>query len=251
MKKFAFVPMVALAFAACADNPMEPSMSNAATFEMTYTSTVWQAGNGSAFHGYNAPTLSYDGDLQCAAWSDNRVFENYSPDHYSYEFLRWDGDGWVEEAKVNNADRTAVCVSEALPAGSYRLVGMAKDGKGQETTTHHTHAREFVIGGTGYAFAAVGGNCSTGTAPNANASTWNLTIQLYFDGALVTDGRNVFASGDLMNYSSANHEYHINAKDSAGGGPVVWSFAVGEGEVFSSFTCTAPAPKGGQGGGRR
>jgi hypothetical protein len=250
MKKFAFVPMVALAFAACADNPMEPSMSNAATFEMTYTSTVWQAGNGSAFHGYNAPLLTNLGATPCAAWNDDR--EPETADHFSFEFEKFDGDGWVEAVKLNNADGSRICVTEPLEEGTYRAIAMAKDGKGQETTTHHTNATaEFVVGGAGYSFVAVGGNCQTTVAPNVNANTWNLTIQLYLGGVLVEDGRDVFASGDLMNYSSANHEYHINAKDSAGGGPVVWSFAVGEGEVFSSFTCTAPAPKGGQGGGRR
>jgi len=252
MKKFAFVPMVALAFtAACADDPMGPSAVDAASFGMSYEGDTWQAGNGSAFHGYNAPRLSNLGATPCAAWNDNR--EPATADHYSFEFQRFDGEGWVEAVKLNNADGSVICVGEPLEDGTYRAVAMAKDGKGQTTTTHHTNATaEFVVGG-GYSIIAVGGNCKSGFAPNANANTWNLTIQLFLGGVLVEDGRDLFASGDLMSYSSEKHEYHINAKDSAGATLVAWDFAVDGGDVFSSFTCEAPAQNGGgqgQGNGR-
>lgn len=248
MKKLALVPLAALAItAACADNPTAPSaFASSQSPLMQYQSDVWQAGQGSAFHGYNAPLLTWENGLACAAWNDDR--HPSSSDHYSFEFLRWDGEGWAEEAKVDNDDGSRICLTETLQDGSYRLVGMAKDGKGQETTTHHTHAREFVVGGSGYSFVAIGGNCRTGTAPNVNTSTWNLTIQLFYGGELVTDGRDLYASGDLMNYSSANHEYHVNAKDSAGGSQVVWDFALEGEDAFDSFTCNAPVS--GQGGGQ-
>lgn len=183
---------------ACSDIPTAPFLSLESTSTVP-SFDITQSGNGSAYHGYTAPTLSWDAGKACAAWSDSRL--ELEADHFSYEF-EIDVDGvWTSFEKVNGSTRDAVCTSAVLPDGEYRLTGMAKHGTGQETTTHHTAEHEFSVGGVVYEFvriAAANDNTeSEAPGPLALSKTGGITIWavLYENGELVNDCTTV-AVGD-------------------------------------------------------
>jgi hypothetical protein len=231
--------------AACTDgrDPFAPEIGQFA---------ITQSGNGSAYHGYAAPALQLQSsDTQlCAQWGDPselsaKLGEIGGPaaNHFSYDFALEENDDWtnLDDIKVNNAsDRACLDIASVQLPARIRVVGMAKSGTGQETTTHHT-LPAYQLLGSSYSVQAIGGNCQTGTAPNVNAATWNLTFQLYSGTTLVTDGKAVYVNGNLANYDADTNAYHIN---NSGGetGSVVWNFNVDSatGPSASSFTCSAP-----------
>jgi hypothetical protein len=191
MNKHLVVSLAALAFTAgCSDLPMGPDARLESTpFSPAFTIT--QSGNGSAYHGYTAPALSWDGGKACAAWSD--VLLVLDADHFSYEF-EFDNDGtWELFEKVSTSTRHPVCTAAVLPDGDYRLTGMAKHGTGQETTTHHTNTRPFTVADVVYSFVRIAaGNDNTETAapgPLGLSKTGSITFWavLYKDGVRVNN----------------------------------------------------------------
>lgn len=244
-RKSFFVLGTVFILAGCADgqDPMAPYVAQ---------SDITQAGNGAAYHGYAAPQLELQsaGTQLCARWGDaaqlSAKLEQIGADpadHFSYEFALEENDGWTEldDVKVGAAgDWACIDISSIEPPARIRVVGMAKSGKGQETTTHHTLPAYQLLGGA-YTVQAVGGNCRTGTAPNVNAATWNLSFQLYFGAALVTDGTAVYVNGNLASYDPTTNEYHIN-NTGGGTGSVMWAFNVEspEGPEAGTFSCAAP-----------
>jgi hypothetical protein len=118
-------------------------------------SHTWQAGNGSAWHGYHAPTVTYDAARTpfelCAQWSDLALFGRDNgryadTDFFSFDFyqLTEGEDDWQRIGSANSRDREeAACyIVGALDEGTYsfRVTGMARHGSGRATTTHHTTA---------------------------------------------------------------------------------------------------------------
>jgi hypothetical protein len=197
MKKLALLPVAALAMAACAEMPTAPQAplhADGAAFLLS--SHVWQSGNGSAFHGYTAPSLDAQVDgsdvLLCAGWTDSS-FDGGSTDFYSFDFLLWDdaAEAWneLDSARGDEVGENACLQLLDLEDGTYLFGanGMARVGTGQETTTHHTENAEVevTIGGA-YSIEIVGGNGANGTF-NRNAAQFTLAYELLFNGETVLD----------------------------------------------------------------
>jgi len=145
----AAVTVAAFGAVACDDAPTAVQLGSEGA---QYDSHVEQAGNGNAWHGYHAPLVVHDQDnsLLCATWADATLFEGdfSGADHFSYDFDREVGEEWVTFGKANAKDsddgRTGCMDLSELADGTYRfqVTGMAKDGTGQSTTTHHTESWE-------------------------------------------------------------------------------------------------------------
>jgi hypothetical protein len=199
MKKLTFAPIAALALAACADMPTAPEMPLSAD-GLTSSASVWQAGNGRAWHGYDAPTLSYDIDGRnvtlCASWTDDENFDRSSTTFYSFDFLLqneetgdWDK---LDSARGDESGNDACLLVEDLEDGTYLFAanGMARVGSGRNTTTNHTldATVSVTIGGADpvWSIEIVGGNAANGTFPR-NQGEFVLVYRLLLDGAVVLD----------------------------------------------------------------
>jgi hypothetical protein len=122
---------------------------------------------GNAIHGYEAPTLALDGQdgivEVCAAWSDEALFKQVDPEFYSFTFsIRSHddppGEDWVDLESVRGDDTgAAACLRisreqvEMAAAGRdedeawLRVKGMARAGKGRNTTVHHTEYAHLLV----------------------------------------------------------------------------------------------------------
>lgn len=207
MKRIYPAALAALMVGACADaDPagLGPDTAGLAPDATASAHHTWQAGNGSAWHGYTAPDVVYaaaDG-LVCATWTDDYLDEFLAAegmpdaDHFSFDFLVFDEveNDWVElgdvNAKESDGDRTSCFDVSEWENGSYlfEVVGMAKSGTGQETTTHHTDAWSgaIVIGEVEWSIVPVGGNVED-LIQNANTNNFTLEYELYYGDDLVTD----------------------------------------------------------------
>ena len=153
----AAITVAALGAVACSDvdSPTAVHIGSEGTQSegAQYDSHTWQAGNGSAWHGYDAPLVVHhqDASLLCATWDDGYLFTRddgayEGADHFSYDFDIEVGDEWEEFGKANAKDsddgRTGCVDLSELADGTYRfqVTGMARDGTGQSTTTHHTES---------------------------------------------------------------------------------------------------------------
>jgi len=197
MKKLALVPIAALALAACADMPTAPlTPLSADGTTAALSSHVWQAGNGSALHGYWAPTLDalVNGNAVelCAGWTDDS-FDVESTNFFSFDFLLWDeeAEDWTEVGSIpgDDAGQNACLTLGDLEDGTY-LFGanaMARVGSGQSTINHHTETAELqvTIGGA-YAIEIVGGSGANGTF-NPSASQFTLAYHLLYNDEIVLD----------------------------------------------------------------
>lgn len=201
MKRSVPAAMAALMLAGCADaDPVGLSPDAAAVSSDAPVSAhhIWQAGNGSAYHGYTAPDVDYDGNsgMLCATWSDAALADGFaSADHFSFDFGYFDETGgeWVDLGDVNAnesaGDRTACYDLSGWEDGSYQfeVTGTAKDGKGGETTTHHTDAwTGDVVIGAAWWIDVTGGNAQD-LEQNANSANFTLEYQLYRGTTLITD----------------------------------------------------------------
>jgi hypothetical protein len=121
---------------------------------------VSQAGNGSAWHGYLAPEVTFDATASpfelCAEWADDFLFSRADGAYAGTEFFSF--DFYRREASENTFVKFGSSRNEAgtrrgcytvgnLPDGEYefQVVGMARHGKGRTTTTHHTQAWSAVV----------------------------------------------------------------------------------------------------------
>jgi len=158
----AAVTLAAFGAVACsdADSPTavdfgsEEAQSEEAQSEgAQHDSHTWQSGESGTWHGYHAPSIAHNQDdsLLCATWDDDFLFtrkggEFEDADHFSYGFEIEVGDEWEGFGEANgkkSEDGLTGCVDlSSLDDGTYRfrVKGMAKDGTGQSTTTHHTES---------------------------------------------------------------------------------------------------------------
>jgi hypothetical protein len=156
MRSFLLVALgalVALTAISCSDT-RTLLVPDSARFS-TDASHTWQAGNGSAWHGYHAPAVTYDAAQNpfelCAQWSDPALFGRdhgrfADTDFFSFDFyqLAEGDDDWrkIGSANSRNKEESACYIVGELDEGTYtfRVTGMARHGKGKATTTHHTIA---------------------------------------------------------------------------------------------------------------
>lgn len=186
------LPLAFVAIAACDDTVTAPAPL-APDALPAFDGHVWQAGNGSAWHGYTAPAVVHwvDGNdvTLCATWTDE---DGPDTDFYSFD-ARYllDGDvEWSDERSARgDADGADACLTfEDLEDGKYTfsVVGMARAGTGQTTTTHHTDAweGEVQVGGLVWTAHLVAASASGRISDNAvvglqkNANQWKVTFSL-------------------------------------------------------------------------
>jgi alpha-tubulin suppressor-like RCC1 family protein len=111
-----------------------------------------QEGKGRAWHGYDAPLVSFDGQQSpleiCAEWGDDRLLTHEdgrfaATDFFSFEFFLADGPGKplsLGSARNKEGTRGGCFVVGTFEEGSYtfQVVGMARHGRGGSTSTHHS-----------------------------------------------------------------------------------------------------------------
>jgi len=111
-----------------------------------------EEGKGRAWHGYDAPLVSFDSQQSpleiCAEWGDDRLLTQAdgrfaATDFFSFEFFLADGPGTpvgLGSARNREGTQGGCFVVGAFEEGSYtfRVVGMARHGRGGTTTTHHS-----------------------------------------------------------------------------------------------------------------
>ncbi len=146
MKKISMAALGALVvLAACSDADPLGLVPEAAL----HSDHTWQAGSGSAWHGYTAPDVEYhvETGLLCATWTDGYLFtrddDQYeSTDFFSFDFYVEEDEDWVYLDDVRNEAGTEIGCYDLTEweDGEYlfRVNGMARHGTGQTTTTHHT-----------------------------------------------------------------------------------------------------------------
>lgn len=250
MKKRFVLPLAALlATAACSDGAQNP-------LALQPGIPAFGASHGTIPAPALTPSVSGMTVALGWSWSDATDWELVSFKVTREGALLTDAIPNAKPYTANTSLPRSVSHTESV-AGTYTycVEVMAKNltqGPGREETHHSTSCAAVTVGAPSFSILAVGGNCQTGTAPNTNASTWNLSFQLYEGGVLVGDGRDVYANGVKANYAADKNEYHINAQGSAGASEVVWNFTVDpDGASAGSFTCTAPTAPAGMGKGRK
>lgn len=265
MNRLAITALGALvATAACADSdPVALSPDGALHHEHT-----WQAGDGSAYHGYTEPDVEHDDatGLLCATWSDDFLDEADSgeyadADHFSFDFAYYDevAEEWVDlgdvNAKESDGDRTACYDLSEWEDGTYpfQVTGMAKDGTGQGTTTHHTDTWEGdVVIGAPWSVELVGGNVQD-LEQNANTAVLTLDYELYHGDDLVADCAiepDVDWPADVEKHdcdeTTGVRTLHLENPDRGTGGVFTLGFHWGDpSNPFATFEITTEAPGGG------
>jgi hypothetical protein len=158
MKRFrlvAFGALAALTAVSCSDtHTMLAPESARFSSDASHT---FLSGSGSAWHGYHAAAVTYDAARNpfqlCAQWNDPALFGRDAGRYVDADFFSFDfhqltgGEGeWTRIGSANsrNKEEPACYIVGALEEGTYtfRVIGMARHGKGRETTTHHAVARQ-------------------------------------------------------------------------------------------------------------
>lgn len=147
------VAVAAMVAVSCADSPLELSQAESlAQVQQADAGHTWRAGASPTWHGYDAPAVTHDFEdsslTVCAEWADDFLFtrddgRHAGIDFFSFEIGWWTegASGWTRASVRNEAGTRQGCV--VLPAEEDASVelsvkGMARDGSGRPTSTHHT-----------------------------------------------------------------------------------------------------------------
>jgi uncharacterized protein YjdB len=157
MKRFTpLIVVLVLGALSCADTPTDVA-STLHVEGAAYGSQLTQAGDGNAWHGYDAPSLEYDATASplelCSIWTDPRLAERdgglyADTDFFSFTF-RWRAEGAEEwdQGSARNAEGTerGCHVVGELAEGRYDVTvtamarHQARNAGRMVTTTHHTN----------------------------------------------------------------------------------------------------------------